>query len=210
MADGDIVHDKLSLPYQKVYKMLCEGKADPEECAWMVELAMRKDIQKKGAAPIVLAKRMGEILKEAMENFNKNGSRNWGAVSDQLKHLARQTSCPHDIKELILRASKVILHDFRYGRRTDTDALAEVTVVQYIRELYRSNFKERIPLTREHYAGIDTATLMIRVKALDPELSPVFDKWGKQANADPYHNVAKLKRPPRRKLEELDLDDNLL
>ncbi|MGL5193447.1 MAG: hypothetical protein ACRC8Y_07565 [Chroococcales cyanobacterium] len=209
MTDGDIVHDKLSWRYQKVYKVLCEGKHGPKECAWMLMDAIIQDLNKKGAAPIVLAKCMGDSLRQAIENFNENGFRNSVALNEELKHLARQTPCPHDIRELILRASKVILHDFRYGRRTDTDALAEVTVAQYMHEFYRSKFEERIPLNPRHYAGVDNATLMKRVKALELELLPAFGKWAKQTNVNP-HDVAKLRRPQRQNIEKIDLDENLL
>ncbi|MCT7955618.1 hypothetical protein [Laspinema palackyanum] len=212
MTDGDIVHDKLSWRYQRPYKALCEGKDSPDECAWVVMGAMIRDIKKKGAAPILLAQQMGERLKAAIENCNPHSfTRSWAAaVSKELDRLAAgQTSCPYYEKQLVLRASKGILHDFRYGRRMDTCSLEEVVLDRYFQEVYRFYFEERIPLTPDHYAGIDTATLMKRVKALEPELLPAFGKWAKQTQVNPY-DVAKLRRPPRQKIEEIDLEENLL
>jgi hypothetical protein len=204
MTDGDIVHSQLSWPYQRPYRWLCEGKANSDECAWMVMGAIMREIKKKGAAPVVLAKRMGESLRQGIDN----GVRNWAALSEELDRQARQAPCPHYEKQLVLRASKGILHDFRYGRRMDTSWLPEVAVERYFQELYRWKFKERIPLTSKHHAGIDSATVMKRVEALSPNLFPVFRKWAKQANAD--EDVASLRRPRRQKVKEIDLNEDLL
>ncbi|MDJ0678073.1 MAG: hypothetical protein QNJ36_22265 [Calothrix sp. MO_167.B42] len=38
MPDGDIVHSGLSGIYQKLYRILCEGKLEHNECTW---IAMR-------------------------------------------------------------------------------------------------------------------------------------------------------------------------
>lgn len=207
MTDGDILHSQLSWAYQRPYQWLCEGKANSDECAWMVMGAIMREIKKKGAAPLVLAKRMGESLRQGIDN-GVNGVRNWAALSEELDQLARQAPCPHYEKQLVLRASKGILHDFRYGRRMDTSRLPEVAVERYFQELYRWKFEERIPLTSKHHAGIDNATVMKRVEALRSNLLPVFGKWAKQANAD--EDVASLRRPRRQKVKEIDLDEDLL
>jgi hypothetical protein len=212
MTDGDIVHDKLSWRYQKVYKVLCEGKHGPDECAWDIMGAMMRDTKKKGVAPILLAQQMGKLLKAAIENSNPHSfSSCWAAaVSKELDRLAAgQTSCPYYDKQLVLRASKSILHDFRYGGRIDTCALEEVVVERYFQEVYRFYFEERIPLTPQHHGGVDNAAVMKRVKELEPELLPAFRKWAKQTNVNP-HDVAKLRRPRRQKIKKIDLDEDLL
>lgn len=206
MTDGDIVHDKLSWRYQRPYKALCEGKDSPDECAWVIMGAIMRDTKKKGPAPILLAQEIAKMLKAAIENCNPHSSvRSWATVSKELDRLAAgQTSCPYYEKPLVLRASKGILHDFRYGLRRDTCSLEEVVVERYFQEVYRFYFEELIPQTPRHYAGVDNATLMKRVKALEPELLPVFRKWAKQTNVNP-HDVAKLRRPRRKKVKKIDM-----
>ncbi|GET37601.1 hypothetical protein [Microseira wollei] len=84
MPDGDIVHNQLSGLYQKPYRMLCEGKRDLNECAWMAMEALMRDIKSKGATPVVLAKGMGEMLGRAMQNAGKNICVNWAALSMEI------------------------------------------------------------------------------------------------------------------------------
>lgn len=126
MTDGDIIHDRLPWVYQKSYKQICEGMDNNDKCGRVVMSAFIKDIQKKGDSAIVLAKNMGNSLRQAIEN----GSRDWASMSKQLDRLARQTSCSHYDKELVLNASKSVLNDIRYGRAigVDSSKLPETTV----------------------------------------------------------------------------------
>lgn len=205
MPDGDIVHNKLPWLYQKPYKVLCDGKDSRDECVWALMGAMIRDIKNRGAAPVILAKRMGECLREAINKFYEDGSRSWAAVSEELNQLARQDSCRYYEKQLVLRACQSVLHDVRYGRRIDARSLSEVAVERYFQELYRANFEERIPLPLafKHHAGVGNATVIEMVKALRPSLLPMFCKWAKQANAD--EDVKNLRRPRRQKVKEIDM-----
>lgn len=90
MPDGDIVHGKLPGLYQKPYKWICEGKASNNECVGALMRALMRDLKKKDAAPVVLAKRIGEQLKLSIHN----GSQSWGVLSQQLDQIARQAECP--------------------------------------------------------------------------------------------------------------------
>ncbi len=204
MADGDIVHDRLSRLYQKPYKWLCQGKADNNECARVLMSAILRDIQKKGAAPMILAKQIGESLKQSFDN----GCRDWGSVGKELDRLAQQASCSHYLRELVLRAGKNILHNIRYGSAIETSKLVELTVRQYIHEIYKSNFEQCIPLTSNHYNGVDNDTVIKRVQAVGLEILPTFSKWAKQVNTD--EDVANLRLPRRQKVKEIDLGENLL
>ncbi|MDY7020884.1 MAG: hypothetical protein SWJ54_05900 [Cyanobacteriota bacterium] len=68
MPDGDIVHSQVPRLYQKPYQWICEGKASSNECAWVLMGATMREIKNKGAAPILLAKRIGEQLKQTIDN----------------------------------------------------------------------------------------------------------------------------------------------
>ena len=208
MPDGDIVHSKLSGCYWKSYQVLCEGKRDCNEYAWIVMGAVMRDIKRKGAAPVVLAKRMGESLKQFIDNAGENGSRDWAALSVELDRLARQARCPYYEKELVLQASDGILHEFRYGQRVDAANAPEAVVEKYFQEFYKSKFEARIPLTSNHPAGVDNPTLMERAKAISPKMFAEFNKWAKRANVD--EDVANLRRSRRQKVNEIDLDEDLL
>jgi hypothetical protein len=170
--------------------------------------AIKQDIKKKGAAPVVLAKRMGESLRQVIDDAGENGSRNWAALSVELERLARQAKCPHYDKAIVLRAGKRILHELRYGWRANASSLPEVCVERYFQEVFKSNFEERIPLTSKHHAGVDNVTVTERVEVLRTDVSPIFSKWAKRANVD--EDVANLRRPRRQKVNEIDLDEDLL
>lgn len=60
MMDGDIVHGRPNGFYQEPYENLCETNFDLNQCAWTLMGALLKDIKRRGADMIILAKRMGE------------------------------------------------------------------------------------------------------------------------------------------------------
>jgi hypothetical protein len=208
MPDGDIVHSKLSGLYQKPYRMLCEGKRDRNECVWMAMEALMRDIKSKGAALVVLAKRMGEMLERAMQNAGKNTCVNWAALSMEIDRLVRQAEVKHYEKELLRRTGKSILNEFRYNHNADTSNIPEAFVERLFQEIYKSNFEQRIPLTTSHYAGVDNLTITERVEAIRPEMLVEIDKWAKKATAD--EDVKNLRRSPREQVKEIDLDEDLL
>lgn len=202
MADGDIIHNKLSWRYQRAYKELCEWDLDRNECAWVVMGAVMRDLKKKGNAPVRLAKRMGERLEQVLGDGSENSSRNWGALNVELHRLARQVQCSHYDKEIVLRAGKGILHDLRYDRRVNASNLSEICVKRYMQEVYKSNFEDRIPLTPNHYADVDHVTLTKRVEIIHPDLVVAIGKWAQKANAN--EDVTNLRRPKRQIVKEID------
>lgn len=209
MPDGDIVHSQLSGIYQKSYKMLCEGKLDRKECTWFVMKAFLQDIKNNyGVLSVKLAKHMGEILDKASENTGANSSVDWMAWNLKLERIARQATVPHYVKELILRASKGILHEIRYNQTVGASNLSEAVVERSFQEVYKARFEQRIPLTSNHHADVDNATVTERVKAIRPYMLAEISKWAKKATAD--EDVKNLRRSPRMKVKKIDLDEDLL
>ncbi len=208
MADGDIIHSKLSWLYQKPYRMLCEGKRDHNECAWFLKKAFLQDIKKNYGFAVKHAKRMGESLGLAIENTGENNSVSWVTRSMELEQLARQAKVPHYVEQLVLRAGKSILRELRYNQRVDTNNLPEAVVERLFQEVYKSNFEERIPLTPNHHNGLDKAIVMESVEALRPDMFAEIAKWAKKANE--YEEVKNLRRSPRKNVKEIDLDEDLL
>ncbi|KAB8329922.1 hypothetical protein SD80_032375 [Scytonema tolypothrichoides VB-61278] len=208
MPDGDIFHSELSGIYQKPYRILCEGKLERNECARITMQAFLKDIKKKGAAPIVIAQGMGKLLTQVTEDAGDNQPVDWAALSKKFDRLAQQANIPNRTKSLVLDAGKSVLHDLRYGQEVETSTIPELVIERYMRKVYISSFEERIPLTPNHHANVDHATVTERVKALQSDIFAQSSKWAKKANVD--DDVANLRRTRRSKVKEIDLDEDLL
>ena len=151
---------------------------------------------------------MGEILDKASENTGANSSVDWMAWNLKLERIARQATVPHYVKELILRASKGILHEIRYNQTVGASNLSEAVVERSFQEVYKARFEQRIPLTSNHHADVDNATVTERVKAIRPYMLAEISKWAKKATAD--EDVKNLRRSPRMKVKKIDLDEDLL
>jgi hypothetical protein len=164
MPDGDKYHSKLSWYYQEPYRDICERKLDYSEIIWSLKNALLRDIKKNyGALSVKYAKRIGEILQRNIENSGKNSSINWNFLSTEIDRHLQQASFNHYVKEILCRASKRILHEFRYKQRVETNNLPEIIVGSLFQEIYKSNFEERIPLTTNHHADIDNAAVESRI-----------------------------------------------
>lgn len=185
MPDGDIVHSKLPGIYQKSYQWLCEGKANIKECARTVIKALKRDLRRKGDLPVRLAKRMEESVERAINDAGENDSVDWTALSQEIDTLARQVDGRPDLKELTLSAARSVLHNLRYGQDIDTDNTTEVILQRYMYEVYKSDFKERTPLSK-HHAGIDEVTLNKRIEQIQPDILTAISKWAKKATEDQY------------------------
>jgi len=208
MPDGDIVHSKLSWRYQEPYRMLCEGKLDRNEYAWSLKKAFLQDIKKNYGPAVPHAKRIGEMLRRAMQNAAKNSSVNWASLSMEIDRQVRQAEVKHYVKELLRCAGKGLLHEFRYNQRVDTSNLPEAIVERLFQEVYKAKFEQRIPLTSNHHAGVDNVTVTERVEALRPDMFAEMSKWAKKTTTD--EDVKNLRRSSREKVKEIDLDEDLL
>ncbi|NDJ20523.1 hypothetical protein GS682_02465 [Nostoc sp. B(2019)] len=209
MPDGDKYHTKLSWRYQESYRELCERKSDRSEIVWTLKKALLLDIKKSyGDQPVKHAKRLGEMLQGAIENAGNNSSMDWPTLSKEIDRQVRQAELKYYEKGLLLRSCKGIIHEFRYNQRVDTSNLPQAVVERLFREIYKSNFEERIPLTSDHYAGLDRITVMECVEAINPEISAEISKWAKKATVD--EDVKKLRCSPRKKVKEIGLEENWL
>ncbi len=208
MADGDRFHCGVSSPYVKAYKALCEGKFDLNEIIRIAEKSFLQDIKQYGHLAIKLAKIMGENLAKVINSLGENSFVDWGAESKKLQQLAQQAGLPYYTKELVLRAAKGELHNIRYKQTEDMNNLQESVVKRYFHEVFKSKFKERIPLISNHHANADQKTVTERLNAISSSFDAQFSKWAQKATAD--GDVKKLRRSRREKLKEIDLEENLL
>ena len=206
MADGDIFRNGLGF-YKKLYEWLCEGKASLDECTRMAISALRRDLQKKGNLPIVLAQQMGERLSQFISIAGANNSVDWGSANREIEKIL-QVDGMHDVKELILCSGKSFLHDLRYGgdRELNANSISEAILGQYMTTVLESGFQGRIPLTDEHHAGMDDRTLKQLIIEMQPTVISTIGNWAKKANSD--ESVANL-RLPRRQMNPVDMDEDL-
>ena len=206
MADGDIFRNGLGF-YKKLYEWLCEGKASLGECTRMAISALRRDLQKKGNLPIVLAQQMGERLSQFISIAGANNSVDWGSANREIEKIL-QVNGMHDVKELILCSGKSFLHELRYGgdRELNASSISEAILGQYMTTVLESGFQGRIPLTDEHHAGMDDRTLKQLIIEMQPTVISTIGNWAKKANSD--GSVANL-RLPRRQMNPVDMDEDL-
>ena len=197
MPDGDIVHSRLRGLYQKPYQQLCEGKADSGECAQVLLEALKKDLTRKGDLPIRLCQSMSSLITQAIDSDSGFTAQNYAELSMRLEELSHQFNGRPDLKKLAVDAGKSILHDQRYGEGVDSQNALKELSRRYIHEVYQSEFQERVPLTSQHYAGIDAKTLDQRIKEIQPHIDHAINSWSNKIFLD--GSISKLRIPPRRK-----------
>ncbi|MFN7896633.1 MAG: hypothetical protein ACK5Q6_10865, partial [Cyanobacteriota bacterium] len=105
-------------------------------------------------------------------------------------------------------ASKSVLSDLRHGQETDYHNLQYIIFKRYIKEVYEFRFKERIPLNKEHYAGVSRGELQKRIEAMEPDLDLGIKHFAKTAIKD--QKLDKLRLPQRQYRHCVELDENLL
>jgi len=206
MPDGDIVHSKLSWFYQNPYKLLCEGKDNSSEYAWVVKGAVIRDIKKNYGIGITYAKQIGEMFRQAMENADQNSCVNYAALSTEIDRQVGQAKVKHNVQELLRRAGKGILHEFRYHHAAETSNLPEAVVERFFQEVYKAKFVECIPLTPNHHADVDNATITERVEALRSDMLAEISKWASKATAD--GDVKNLRRSRRKKVIKINREED--
>jgi hypothetical protein len=207
MPDGDRVHSHLGGFYHKPYKWLCEGVARPEECARIILDGLRKDLKQIAKVPLLLSRNISDLLSQKIGPLEFSNDLAAARISRQIDELIRQVDGPYREKELISRASKTVLNDLRHGQEMDASNIQLAIFKQYICEKYEAEFKERIPLSREHHNGVSHGELMRRLEALEPDLDLGIHQFAQTAIKD--QNLDNL-RLPRQVRREINLDEDLL
>jgi hypothetical protein len=189
MPDGDRVHSHLGGFYQKPYKLLCEGVARPEECARIILDGLRKDLKQIAKVPLLLSRNISDLLSQKIGPLEFSNDLAAARFSRQIDELISQVDGPYREKELLARASKTVLNDLRDGQEIDASNFQLAIFKQYIREKYEAEFKERIPLSREHHNGVSHGELMRRLEALEPYLNRGIHQFAQTAIKDQNHGI---------------------
>lgn len=207
MPDGDRFHG-LSGLYQKAYRILCEGKLERNESAWMTMQPFLKDLKKKGDAAILIAKAMGQLIAQGIKDSGNNQSIDSVDLSKKLDRLAQQANIPNRTKSLALEAGKIVLNRLRNGEQFDISTIPEVVIEGYMQKVYVSEFEARIPPISNDHAQVDNLTFTERIEALRKDIFDQINKWAKKANVD--EGVANLRRNRRSQVKEIDLEEDLV
>jgi hypothetical protein len=208
MPDGDIVHNRLRRLYQKPYRWLCEGTATTDDYAWIALKKFKQDIQAKGNLPVALSRSMATRVAQIISNPEKARESDFAKLSMEFDAITQGADGRPDLKELTLRAGKGFLNDLRNGREVDINNVQDSILKRYMHEVYESEFKERIPWTSEHYAGVTQGILEERIEAMQPNIDSGIQKFAQSAIRN--QSVVKLSLPRRSSRKAIDLDEDLL
>jgi hypothetical protein len=207
MPDGDVVHSHLRRVYQKAYKILCEAAASPEECTRNILIQLKADLQRTAQWPLHLSRSISDLLAQKIGPLEFANDVLAARIGREIDDLIRQADCQFYEKELLARASKIMLSDLRHGREMDANNYQLEIFLPYIREKYDAGFKERIPLSHDHHHGVSHGELMVRLKALAPHLNLGIHQFAQAAIK--HQNLNNL-RLPRRVRHDINLDEDLL
>ena len=208
MPDGDRVHSRLGGLYQKPYKILCEGVANSEECARTLLESLKRELQQNAKWSLQLSRVIADLFSQCIGPLAFSNEIEAARISRQIDELTRNVDCPLQEKDLIVRASKTVLSDLRHGQETDYHNLQYIIFKRYIKEVVEFRFKERIPLNKEHYAGVSRGELQKRIEAMEPDLDHGIHLFAQTAIMG--QSLDKLRLPQRQYRRCVDLDENLL
>ena len=208
MPDGDRVHSRLGGLYQKPYKILCEGVVSSEECARSLLESLKRELQQNAKWSLLISRDIADLFSKCVGPLAFSNDIEAARISHQIDELTRNIFCSLQEKDLIVRASKSVLNDLRHGQETDCHNLQYIIFKRYIKEVYEFRFKERIPLNKEHYAGVSRGELQKRIEAMEPDLDLGIHHFAQTAIKG--QNLDKLRLPQRQYRRCVDLDENLL
>ena len=188
-------------------RFFCEGVAATEDCARDLLSRLRRDLKQTAKWPLHLSKKISDLLSQKIGPLEFANNVEAAKSGHQIDDLINLADCPNREKELISRASKTVLNELRHGGEMDTSNFQLAIFKQYIREKYEADFKERIPLSREHHNGVSHGELMRRLEALEPYLNFGIHQFAQTAIKN--QNLDNL-RLPRQVRREINLDEDLL
>jgi hypothetical protein len=208
MPDGDVVHSHLGRFYQKPYKILCEGVASSEDCARAILKKLRLDLRETAKWPLLLSRNIADLFSQVIGPLAFSNDVEAAKISRQIDELTRRVGGSLRGKELMTRASKSLLNDLRHGQEINGRNPQALILKRYIREVYEADFKELIPLSKEHYAGVSHGELQRRIEAMEPYLDQGFHQFAQDAIKS--QKLDNLRLPQRKFRRGIDLDENLL
>lgn len=156
----------------------------------------------------MLSQAMADRIEQTISSPEAAEENDFVQLSREFDKIAQQADGSPGLKELVLRAGKAYLNDLRHEQEVDIASTSEAIWSQYAREVYESEFKERIPLTSEHHTGISQELLDQRIDAMQSGVDVGIEKFAQDAIKN--QDIAKLSLPRRSSRKPIDLDEDLL
>jgi hypothetical protein len=179
-----------------------------EDCSRSLLKSLKRDLLHTAKWPLLLSRDIADLFSQCIGPLAFSNEIEADRISRQIDELTRNVDCPLREKDLIVRASKSVLSELRHGQETDYHNFQYIIFKRYIKEVYEFRFKERIPLNKEHYAGVSRGELQKRIEAMEPDLDLGIKHFAKTAIKD--QKLDKLRLPQRQYRHCVELDENLL
>lgn len=206
MPDGDLIHANLRARYLTAYKQLCEGKFGAAEVARGVLRSFKQDVYDLGRGTFSLLGQVSDLLDPLLGSPLLIAMTDWPSMNEQIEALVRLTPAAKRGKNLVLRAIKEQMRALREGGTPEN--LPQKAAEDLLLALYAAEFEERIPLTPEHYEGVEPETVGKRLVDIRPHIEEGINHFAAQIvrrNLD-----TKLRLPNRTSREVIELSTDLL
>ncbi|MBL7161571.1 MAG: hypothetical protein ISS57_03120 [Anaerolineales bacterium] len=198
MPDVDRVNANLPRRYQKVYQQICEGYFSNAALAYDTLRPLRRDIQGYGNTPLQFLRETADLLNEIQALPLFTPTINWGEESKQISELKGTYSRKFKPKQrgmdYAVIACKEILRKLRNNEIKSPNVHHEL-VYKYIQRILDSNFVDRIPLSENHYLGIELGELCSRLNDIRPFVDDGIEFFASQIEKS--GQARRLRLPPR-------------
>ncbi len=200
MPDGDIIHPNINRRFQNVYVQLCEGHWEPAELGYEMLRPLKGQIKEYGNSPIKLGQRFISIILNFRHNLDLAG------CFKQIEKLSinpEMNSSPRG-RDLMKSAAKKLLIEIENGKSMDD--IESNLYENYISMIFDKDFESRIPATPEHHANATYPEIKITMAEIRPHLENGIHIFTNQLIK--HQDVSKLRRPIRKKMPPLKVEDS--
>lgn len=159
MPDGDRIYGRLSQGYEKPYEQICEWYFSPNEIAYNLLEAIKRDLENNDNAPIKLIEQVAEQFERLPLGMFASMS-DWRHEFAEIDHKARYMQGQKRAISLAVDACKRHLREVMRGHKITDHRRALIEA--YVVRVYQAQFEGRIPFGK-HFNDVDRATFMERL-----------------------------------------------
>jgi hypothetical protein len=204
MPDGDRIYGRLSQGYEKPYEQICEWYFSPNEIAYNLLEAIKRDLEHNENAPITLIEQVAQQFEQLPLGIFAS-TINWRKESREIDYKASYIQGHKRALALAVEACKRHLHAVMHG--AESKGHRSALIAAYVTRVYEDCFVGRTP-SGPHFSGVDHETFMERlhiirgfvVESLEASYVRQIAQTG---------SVFGLRRPARSPFR-VELDTNLL
>lgn len=191
MPDGDIVHDRLELLYQRPYKQMCEGQFGNGELAKGLVLSVWKEIRKEGDKLFPLFQETAQQCCRIQDKllFEDIG---WQQQFESIEELSRHISASKRMKTLAVNACKEQVRELSNGISSPNYRISILR--KYMWNVCKASFIERLPLAPAFYKEVSLGYIMERLEMMRPFMDSRIYQYAELI--DRYGTVRIPRQPP--------------